>query len=71
MSLVLNGFVEKKDMSSTTNLGPMISGFGVCLFAALACLLRWKYRRELFRQERMDKGLRSFVSTNSQEEEAA
>jgi hypothetical protein len=47
--------------------GPWIFGFGVTLFLALVCLMKWKHRRELLKQARIDRGLRTYVGAQTQQ----
>lgn len=51
------------------HMGPIIIGFGVCLFLALVCLLKWQHRRDIYNKVRVQRGLRGYVSKNSAEED--
>lgn len=51
------------------NVNPtgVIIGFGICLFLALVCLLKWQYRKQLVQRQRVERGLRVYVSNNKRE----
>jgi len=50
-------------LESHIDLPKLIFGFGVALFLSLVCLLRMQYRRQLKRQDRLDRGLRAYAAT--------
>jgi hypothetical protein len=50
-------------LESHIDLPKLIFGFGVTLFLSLACLLRIQYRRQVKRQEHLDRGLRAYAAT--------
>jgi len=56
-------------MLFNSNIDParFIPGFGVALFLALICLLKWKRRRELVKLARLDRGLRCYVDNQNQQ----
>jgi hypothetical protein len=67
--LAFNGLVEITEMLLDTNVDPaqVILGFGICLFLALVFLLKWQHRKEVVRQTRLKRGLRVYVTRQSQE----
>jgi hypothetical protein len=54
-------------LNPDANLPQLVFGFGVALFLALVCLLKWKQRREVLRQERLERSLRAYVANQKQE----
>ena len=59
-------------MLLSPNVDPVrvILGFGICLFLALVCLLKWQYRKQLIQRQRIEKGLRDYVASHKTEEAA-
>lgn len=45
----------------------MIIGFGVCLFVALVCLLKWQFRKHIYGKVRLRRGLRVYAETQKDE----
>lgn len=50
-------------LSAHANPGLLILGFGVCLFVALVCLLKWQYRKHIYGKVRVRRGLRAYAET--------
>jgi hypothetical protein len=59
--------VETKAMLLNPNVDParVILGFGICLFLALVCLLKWQYRKQIVQRERIERGLRVYVASHN------
>jgi len=47
----------------------LILAFGLCLFLALVCMLKWQHRRH-FSKMRVTRGLRVYVSNQNQQQAA-
>ena len=53
------------------NPAGVILGFGICLFLALVCLLKFQHRKHVVHHARIKRGLRVYVATQSETQEAA
>lgn len=49
--------------------GSLVIGFGVCLFVALVCLLKWQYRKHVYGKVRMRRGLRAYADHQKDDSE--
>jgi hypothetical protein len=47
----------------------VVIGFGVCLFVALVCLLKWQFRKHIYGKVRMRRGLRVYAENQKGEPE--